>query len=168
MLRQNQCSSCLPLEANQESVVADLLDRIAELERQNAAMQQLEQTISRNVYLFGALLSRSQDAIVLVTPEMTILRMVHSVLGYPENRSEGLPLLPFIDPDHGAKFQEAFSTVLERKAQTVELECRVVNPEGLWTWMELRLTDLLDDPHVQAIVLNARRLPRRPTPRSEE
>ncbi len=151
-------NSCFLPEAPEDNAIARLLERISELEQENASLMRLDETIRRNVHLFEALLNQSYDSILLLTPEMTIFRLVHSVLGYREDQLLGESQLSFIHPEDAPAFQVAFSKLMEGKESTVTLECRVRSAAGLWTWFEMRLTDLLNDPDIQAIVMNGRRI----------
>lgn len=91
---------------------------------------------------------------MLLTPEMTILRLIHSVLGNSENELLGQPLLSMVHSEDSPAVGEAFSSLLNGRGETQVVECRVRGAEGPWNWFEIRMTDMPDDPHVQAIMLN--------------
>jgi PAS domain S-box-containing protein len=103
---------------------------------------------------------------------MTVFRLVHSVLGYREDQLLGESLLSFIHSEDAAKFEESFARLLEGREPSQVIECRVRDPEGLWAWFEMRLSDQLSDPNVQAIVMNGRKIVfgpmRRPEPARAE
>jgi PAS domain S-box-containing protein len=151
----------LPEEAPEEAMVQQLRERIAELEAENANLRQLDETVRRNVRLFQALLRNSQDGFLLVTPQMTFLRMIHSVLGNSDQDVVGRPVLSIVHPDDHVQVSEAFSRLLSDPAKTVTCECRACDKNGDWCWLEVEMTDMLDDPDVQAIVLNNRNISQR-------
>jgi len=51
---------------------------------------------------------------------------------------------------------EAFSRLLSNPSQAVTIECRASDSNGDWRWVEVEMTDMLDDPYVQAIIFNSR------------
>jgi PAS domain-containing protein len=134
----------------------ELRERIAELEAENSHLRQLEETVGRNARLIKALLKKSHDGFSLVTPQMTVLRVIHSVLGNNDDSLAGRPLLAKIHPEDRAQATEAFSRLLNNPSQSVNVEWRVSDGEEHWRWMEVEMTDMLDDPDVQAIVMNSR------------
>jgi PAS domain S-box-containing protein len=144
-----------PFEESPESIL-QLRERVAELEAENANLRQLEETVRRNARLVDALFSKSHDGFLLITPQMTFLRAIHSLLGNTDENVAGRSVLTKIHPDDRAHFTEAFSRLLSNPSEAVTLECRVGNQNGEWRWMEVEMTDMLDDPDVQAIVLNNR------------
>ena len=62
--------------------VQTLLERISELEEQVRNLRQIEATLHRNTALFEALIAASHDGIALTRADGTVIRVVHSILGY--------------------------------------------------------------------------------------
>ena len=141
-----------------DPAIARLLDRISELEDENTELRQLEDTIRSNMHLFEALLRNSREAILLITPEMTILRLIHSVLGYSEADLLGHQIQAFIHPDDSGVLERSFSQLLAGHSRDVVCVCRVRDASGQWNSVEVCMTDMLDDTQVQAVVLNCRRI----------
>ena len=54
-----------------ESSLQQLQERVAELEGENAALHQLQETVRRNSRIFKAMLSKSHEGFLLVTPQLT-------------------------------------------------------------------------------------------------
>jgi hypothetical protein len=79
------------------------------------------------------------------------LKVVHSVLGNNDDNLAGRPVLSKFHPDDRARATEAFSHLLNNPSQPVTVELRVGDSAGEWHWMEVEMTDMLDDPDVQAI-----------------
>ena len=50
-----------------------------------------------------------------------------------------------------------FPNLANNPSRAVTYECLVHDRDGQWCWMEVEMTDMLDDPDIQAIVLNNRR-----------
>jgi PAS domain S-box-containing protein len=134
---------------------------VTELETEDSASYQLETAIRRNSRVFRAFLEQTREGILLVTAEMTLLRLIHPLLGYPESELLGLSLLSFLHPDDTKLISDAFARLLGRHEATSVSECRAKGPDGAWHWVELQLTDLLDDPELGAILVNSRNIDRR-------
>jgi PAS domain S-box-containing protein len=155
---RNRCEACLLPQPAEDPVLAHLHNRIAELEDENSNLRQLDETIRNNASLFDALLSRCRDSILLLTPEMTILRLINSVLGYQERELLGENLLSLVHPEDSPAAAEAFANLLDGRAQTHVLEFRARDASGTWVRLDVQMTDMLDDAHVQAIVCHSRRI----------
>jgi hypothetical protein len=63
-------------------MVRQLRERIDVLEGENANFHQLDETLARNTRMVQAVLRKSHEGFLLVTPQMTVLKTIHSVLGY--------------------------------------------------------------------------------------
>jgi PAS domain S-box-containing protein len=144
-------------QQNEDLIIAESVrDRIAELEAENAHLRELEETVRRNSRLVEALLAKSHDGFLLVTPDMTFLRIMHSTLGNTDTNMAGRPVLTKVHPEDRAGVTEAFARLLANPSQAVKIEYRASDWEGEWRWLEVEMTDMLDDPYVQAIVFNCR------------
>lgn len=137
----------------------ELRDRIAELEVENARLRHWEETVRRNSRLVQALLTKSREGILLVTPQMTFLSVFHSILGRNDQSLVGLPLLSVVHPEDHACALEAFASVLANPSESITCQWRVADKNGDWCGIEVEMTDMLDDPDIQAIVLNSRKIP---------
>jgi PAS domain-containing protein len=144
----------------EQPTVTGLLERISELEDENANLRRLEEAIQRNTHLFEALLRASREGILLLSPALTVLRVIRSSVGHAEKDLLGQSLLTFLHPDDAGRFEQACAGVLSGSAKTCPVECRALGPGDQWIWLEFQMTDMLDDPNVHAIVLNVRRLSR--------
>jgi len=141
-----------------ESSIALLLERISELEEENSNLRKLEATIYANNHLFEALLRSSHEGIILLNPKLVIVRLIHSTLGYSEKDVLGESVLAYLHPDDAPRFEEFCGALLSGQAQAGAVETRALGPAGGWVLVEARISDLLDDPNVQAMVVNLRRV----------
>ena len=92
---------------------------------------------------------------------MTFLKVIHSVLGNTDQDLAGQPVLSILHPDDHARMETAFTGLLSDPTRSVSCECRARDKEGRWCWMEVEMTDLLDDPDVQALVFTNRNITER-------
>ena len=141
-----------------EPTLDELRARIVELEEENAHLLRLDETIRKNARLFRAILEKCREGIGLLTPDLIVLRLIHSSVGYQEMEVSGQPFLPLIHPDDAASFLKSFSYLLNAQAKSISCEFRLAGKDGGWAWLAGELTDMLDDPDVQAILLNVRNI----------
>ena len=138
--------------------IAQLLERISELEEENSHLRRLEEIIRANNHLFDALLRSIHEGILLLNPRLVIVRLIRSMLDYSEKDVLGQSVLAYLHPDDAPRFERACASLLSGQAKIGVAEARALGPGGSWVWVEAHMTDLLDDPNVQAIVVNLRRL----------
>jgi PAS domain S-box-containing protein len=134
--------------------IESLLNRISHLEEENGLLKLLEETVARNTALFEALVANSWDGISLIGPDRRIIRVVHSAMGYQPFEISGIRIESLIHPDDREILLVCWDELLTRRAKSVDFEGRIRNPDGSHGWVMARLTDMLDDPYVQAIVCN--------------
>jgi PAS domain S-box-containing protein len=135
---------------------AQLLEQISELEEQNANLRLLEAAIERNAKMFEALLGASHDGIALTRADGSIIRVIRGILGYALHDVEGLHLADLVHREDRETVLEAYRELMIGRKQRLKCEARVKKPEGGYLWVELTITDLLDDPAVMALVNNYR------------
>ena len=153
---RNQCEGCLIPPFADDSVIANLLARISALEEEARKVEYLEETIRTNQRRFEILLTTTHDGIMLLTPQMTILRLLHSTLGYSEQDVIGQSPLIALHQDDWDAFRSNFDRLLSGLEKRVPLRCRVKDRNGEWVAMDFTMTDMLDDPVLQAIILSYR------------
>lgn len=151
----------MPKQTAPDAMIAKLRDRISDLEEENTNLRRLDEVVRRNARLFEAVLSHSHDGFFLVTPRMTFLKVIHSVLGNTDRDLAGQPVLSIIHPEDRAQMEMAFSGLLSDPSRSAICECRAQDKEGRWCWMEVEMTDMLDDPDVQAVVFTNRNITER-------
>jgi PAS domain S-box-containing protein len=108
---------------------------------------------------FRALVQHATD-IILVLDESGIVRSaspsVHPVLGYDPGDLVGRNNLELAYPDDMPALRRTFRTARLRPNASQRAELRFRHSDGSWRWLEVVATNLLDNPHVAGIVVNAR------------
>ena len=145
-----------PSDSSEQQVVDQLRDRIAEKEAEISQLRGLGDTIRRNARLFSVLLEKSHEGIVLIAPDLIVLRLIHSSVGYKEQEVSGQSLLSFVHPDDVDSLRNSFDLLLASRAKSMPCEFRLRCEDGSWAWLAGEITDMLDDPDIQAILLNVR------------
>ncbi|HTA72235.1 MAG TPA: ATP-binding protein [Bryobacteraceae bacterium] len=110
---------------------------------------------------FRALIENSSDAIFLVNAKTEIMYASPStakVLGYQPEELVGRNGLELIHPQDREQSTQALKEVIAKPQSPLQIHTRVRRKDGEWCWVESTASNLLNEPHVQAIVLNAREI----------
>ena len=81
---------------------------------------------------------------------------VERILGWPGGHRLGMRAEDFVHPQHRATGDAAAQRVLADPTQSETLELRLRDSKGSWRWVESTITNLLDEPTVEGIVVNHR------------
>ncbi len=142
----------VPIECAQ---CAEYAGRIADLEDRNQSLASVEDTLQRNGSLFLAMLSRSKDGILLTGPSRNVVHLVHSIGANDPASVRGMQIEMLIHPDDRAIMIDCYRQVLENPGTSAEFEVRAFGPTGSpLIWVQGIVTDMLDEPNVQAIICN--------------
>lgn len=141
-------------DADYANEIERLHNRISQLEVENASLRLLDETITRNTAMFEAMVANSTAGIALIGPDRRIVRVVRSAMGFSADEMAGRALESILHPDDRRILVDCYSQLLTGSRKSVEFEGRVCHADGSMRWVLARLTDMLDDPNVQAIVCN--------------
>jgi two-component system, sensor histidine kinase and response regulator len=125
-----------------------------------SARREAEQILETSERRFRALIEKSSDCLSLISPSGTILYDAEPAtlrnLGYARGEITGRSAFDFMHPDDVECTKGLFAELLNKPGGTVAAQYRLRHKDGSWHWMESTGTNLLNEPGVQAIVLNAR------------
>lgn len=110
---------------------------------------------------FRALIENSSDAIFLVNAKTEIMYASPStakVLGYQPEELLGVNGLELVHPQDREHSSQTLREVIAKPESPLQMHARVRRKDGEWCWVESTASNLLHEPHVQAIVLNAREI----------
>ena len=110
---------------------------------------------------FRALIENSSDAILLVNAQTEIMYASPStakVLGYQPEELVGRNGLELVHPQDREQQTQALKEVIAKPQSPLQMHTRVRRKDGEWCWVESTASNLLNEPHVQAIVLNSREI----------
>jgi len=108
---------------------------------------------------FRGLFQNAADVVAVLNADATVRYVspsVGRVLGYTAEQLEGYPHAGLSHPDDVARVEANFASVLSAPGIHPPIECRLRHQDGTWRRLELRANNLLADPAVGGIVLNAR------------
>ncbi len=132
----------------------ELVERISELEEDIRNLRRLQLTIQRNNTLFEALLASSHDGITLTRLDGTLIRVVRSIVGYGSTELTGTSIYDLVHAQDRAGMREHYALLAQGAVRQIEHQTRLLRPDGSFMWVQGTITDMIDDPAVQAIVHN--------------
>ncbi len=131
-----------------EGTVVDITDR-----------KRSEEILRTSEARFRSLVENSSDAILLLEPAGNVKYAGSStprVLGYAEHEQEGCSIFDRLHPECLEATRRILSHVVQNPGADVGGEFLFQRKDGSWRWYEFAAQNLLNDPGVQAVVINAR------------
>ena len=109
--------------------------------------------------LYRALIEHNPEVIALLSPEGTVLYTspsIQRVLGYTPEECMAKSAGAIVHPDDRAALAHTFQHLLAIPGlmETHQFRCR--HKDGTWRWVEAVMTNVLQDPDVQALVMYVR------------
>ncbi len=133
--------------------------RVHGVTQEITARRKAETAVQEVEHRFRRLIEHSSDCIVLTDRENRIQYASPSVVQMEKAEPEALvgrSLLENVHPDDTESLANHFLKLAEKPASTVELSWRSGDPAGGYRWLEGVATNLLEDPIIEAIVINYR------------
>jgi len=129
------------------------------IERKRAEME-LENSEKR----FQALIEHGRDNISLLKADGKLVwesPSADSMLGYAPNQFVGNNIFDLVHPNDQEWTRGMYGEVLQAPGNIQAGELRLLHADGTWRWIECSAVNLLNEPSVQAIVLNYREITQR-------
>lgn len=123
-----------------------------------AARMSREKLLQRERF-FASVIENSSDLIAVTDGEgktVFVSPAVEALFGQPREDAVGRYLQSMTHPEDVPKLNGIFRTLGERQKGTPLFEMRYRNREDKWGYLEVRATNLLDDPAVSGIIFNCR------------
>jgi diguanylate cyclase (GGDEF)-like protein/PAS domain S-box-containing protein len=108
---------------------------------------------------FKTLVQEASDLIVVSDEEGSVRYVspaMERILGFEPGEVMGWNPLEFLNADDSGHVVAAIAGTLGLPGPDGPVQCRARHRDGSWRWLEIIVTNLLEDPDVQGIVLNAR------------
>ena len=121
--------------------------------------KEIEAAVRRNEARFRALIERNADAIVVVDQDGTILPYslsVERVLGIDCAEWTGRNIFEIVHPNDLDRARANFARCLGNHGTPITADVRARHQDGHWVWFETVAVNLVDDPDVRGVVINAR------------
>jgi len=117
-----------------------------------------ERALQRREKQFRAMIEHSSDGVVLTRPGAGGIYYaspgLQRLLGYTLEDLRGRETSEFVHPDH--LDEGRMSSQPSAPGKVVIFETKVRHRDGSWRWIENTVSNLLDEPSVQAVVMNFR------------
>ncbi|HEY0360044.1 MAG TPA: EAL domain-containing protein [Mycobacteriales bacterium] len=142
-----------PYDEDEHAFLGLVADRLAAAVE--AAELRRSLTLMRN--RSRRLLQRSADGVLVLDPDGVIVFVGGSVaeqIGWDAEDLLGIPALDIVHPDDVPRKRRRLAEALLRPGPQPPLDVRVRRADGTWSWVEDRITNLLDDPAVCGLVVN--------------
>jgi PAS domain S-box-containing protein len=108
---------------------------------------------------FRTLIENISDAIVVNDADSNILYQspsVEKILGYKPEEREGKKVLQYVHPDYKTEFLNLYEQLKNTPGKPFPFEYQFLHKNGKYIWLEGVVTNLLNDPAVNAYVANYR------------
>ena len=128
--------------------------------------KEAEKILQSSEKRFRAMIEHSTDAITLANAEGKIIYQSPNVVklsGYDKINRVGKSILENLLPDDVPKVNDLFKRLLANPGSTENFQFRAVREDGKVWWAEGSATNLLNEPSVEAIVVNYRDITQRKT-----
>ncbi len=116
-----------------------------------------EEALRTNLERFQALVANSAEEIIVLDADQKLVYLSPSVArasGYSREESTKLDALAAVHPDDRAIVESCLREALEKPEQPLPFQVRLLRADGSWRWVEGVLTNLLEQPRIEGIVIN--------------
>jgi diguanylate cyclase (GGDEF)-like protein/PAS domain S-box-containing protein len=123
-----------------------------------------EAAVVANEARFRALVQHGGDIITIADARGGMLYVspaIERALGYTPDDFVGTAVFAYLHPDDQATVAATFARALAQPGLLVEATYRARHRDGSWRWFEANATNLLADPAVAGVVINAREITER-------
>lgn len=113
---------------------------------------------------YQALIENSGDLILVVDPSQEISYAspsIEHIVGVDPEAVVGENAFRFVHPDDRAAFEQLFERLLDEPGEKFRHEYRIQSADGDQLYMEASVRNLLDNPFVEGLVVNAREVTER-------
>ncbi len=107
--------------------------------------------------LFKALVEKSSEGIIMINPEgkrTYCSPSVTTILGYTPEEFINFEAWELGHPDELTDIREQFYRLASHPGKTIVVLHRMKHKDGSWAWIESKITNLLYNPHINAMISN--------------
>ena len=136
----------------------------AQRRREAQAIKHEASAVKRSEKRFRALVQNASDVVLICSAEGIVTYQsptAETMWGFAANGLMGKPLLAAVHPDDQFAFEDMLKPLQAAPGSTHSTELRIRDASGGWNYVELILTNLLNDPDVAGMVATARDIAQR-------
>jgi PAS domain S-box-containing protein len=149
----DKVTDCAGSDDNQGQL-ADLKIQLSEVMEQNQNLRQLDGVLRRTTALFEAVLANCSEGITLTGPDRRIVRVIKGLTGLDPHERTGSQIDALAIPEDRAIIKNCYERLFQDGRRSAQCEVRIRRADGALARFSIKITDMLDDPNVQCIVLN--------------
>jgi diguanylate cyclase (GGDEF)-like protein/PAS domain S-box-containing protein len=160
LIARHLAPSMLPIRLAHGAAVLSavgMVNAIVLMARHAREKQQAQETVRRSEQRMRSLVQHSFDAVSVVDLDGTVTYVspgIERLLGHRPDHYIGRSGVEFVHPDQRVDGDDRLTRILGQPGATMRFETRARHRDGSWRWLELTVTNLLDDPSVAGIVCN--------------
>jgi diguanylate cyclase (GGDEF)-like protein/PAS domain S-box-containing protein len=127
--------------------------------KRHVAAKREEEGLRRSEERFRSLVQNGFDVVTVSDADGVIAYdspVIQRVLGYTPEERLGQNFFDYLHPEDSGRARDILVRVLEAPRVLMQFEVRARRSDGSWRWLEVGITNLLDDPTVAGIVANTR------------
>ncbi|MGD9702965.1 MAG: putative bifunctional diguanylate cyclase/phosphodiesterase [Acidimicrobiia bacterium] len=131
-----------------------VLARVGRLAR---ASKQWEHTVEAQEAYFRAMAQHSSDAVLVLSRSGHVRDTspsIEAVVGHPPESILGVDVAELVHPDDLEVGRTSMAEMFRANGTTCTFEGRLRQADDSYRWFEIRLTSLLEDPAVRAVIAN--------------
>lgn len=135
------------------------IEAVSLVARDLSDLRDAEQRVQASEIRLAALVEHASDLVCVVRADGRIVYVspaVQRVLGHAPSALEGSNVLSYAHPDDLERVREAAKQIVDRPRMSAPIEVRVRHADRSWRHLEVMATNLVDNPAVNGLVLNAR------------
>ncbi|HEV2481915.1 MAG TPA: PAS domain S-box protein [Puia sp.] len=132
---------------------------ITDLKLAQEESDKAKQEVTNQERRFRALIENSSDGLTILNEDGTVREISptgEKIMGYPRETLLGQKRGDMVYPEDRALLASIFRKVLAEPRQAVNVEYRIVLPDGTCRWLACTFKNLLHEPYLQGIVVNYR------------
>lgn len=124
-----------------------------------AFLDETEETIDRIQRRFQVLVQQSSDVFEIISPDFNILYIspaVENIIGYTPNERIGKNALEFLEEEQRYQFMKMVDHVLDHPEERMQGDLTLKNKDGKVSCLTYSMTNHLNEPSIEGIVINWR------------
>jgi diguanylate cyclase (GGDEF)-like protein/PAS domain S-box-containing protein len=136
-----------------------LIEAVSLVARDLSDLRDAEQRVRASEIRLAALVEHASDLVCVVRPGGRVIYTspaVLRVLGHPPAELEGSNVFTLVHPEDLERVKAAAAELITTPRKSGPIELRVRHADGTWRHFEVVATNLVDNPAVNGLVLNAR------------
>jgi diguanylate cyclase (GGDEF)-like protein/PAS domain S-box-containing protein len=150
-----ECRITASVRRNSDGSIREYQGILHDVTREKRAREALRASEER----FRSLIENAMDTITILDRDGTILYespSIERVLGFAPEDLVGKNAFAFVHPEDVGPLTEEFQRIIEDSGRRTAAELRFLHADGSWRILECVGQNLLDDPAIRGVVVNAR------------